>query len=316
MVASEQACFAGGCFWCVESAFAELDGVLKVESGYTDGQVIEPSYEEVCSGDTGHTEAVRVEFDPSKISYQELLDVFLRQIDPTDKGGQFADRGSQYRTGIYYYDAIQKQLAESAKLKIAAKFDKPIVVEIKPVTVFYPAEEYHQQYYKKQPTHYQAYKVGSGRAAFIERVWGACPLKPKLTKMQHYVTQECGTEPPFQNEYWDNKEGGIYVDVVSGEVLFSSLDKFDSGTGWPSFTQPVDPASVVNKKDSSHGMLRIEVRSKQADSHLGHVFPDGPNGQQRYCINSAALRFISVDKLEAEGYAEYKKLFSTKQADY
>jgi peptide methionine sulfoxide reductase msrA/msrB len=329
------ATFAGGCFWCLEADFLHLPGVLSATSGYIGGHAPNPSYEEVSAGDTGHFEAVQARFDPELLSYRALVDWFWRRIDPTNSGGQFCDHGSQYRTAVFFHDADQEREARASKevLEDLQLLPRPVATEILPAGPFYVAEAHHQGYSQTNPRRYQLYRMGCGRDATLARLWGkeaADPLFALTTRLAKgappeatlrkllspevfCITRQAGTEPPFQNAYFDEHRPGLYVDAVSGAPLFSSQHKFDSGTGWPSFAQPLLPGNVVTRVDRKLLMPRTEVRAWHSGSHLGHVFDDSPRklGGQRYCMNSASLRFIPLAELADAGYGRYAGLFET-----
>lgn len=313
--------FAGGCFWGVEEYFSQIPGVYDVTSGYANGNTENPSYEEVCSG-SGHAETVHVQYDPGVVSLETLTKQLFKIINPVSKNRQGNDSGSQYRTGVYYTDEADRAVIQEVFDAEQEKYDEEIATELLPLEAFYLAEDYHQDYLKKNPGGYCHIDFSSlsdvqTEAAGEIKVDPSKYTKPSdeeikemLTPEQYNVTQENGTEPAFSNEYFDNHEAGLYVDVVTGEPLFSSADKFDSGCGWPSFTKPIDPEVIVEKPDNSYGMMRTEVRSRVGDSHLGHVFNDGPaeKGGLRYCIDSVSIRFIPYEDMEEEGYGEFMPL--------
>ncbi|GAE25219.1 peptide methionine sulfoxide reductase MsrA [Halalkalibacter wakoensis JCM 9140] len=314
MKMKELATFAGGHFWFLFPSFVDLPGVFKVTAGYSGGEEIDPSYDEVLKGQTGHRFVVQVEFDRTVLSFEKLLNAYWKTIDPTDHLGQFTDRGNPFVPAIFYHHQQQKQEAVLSVASLSTIFEHPIVTDIIPYRNFYPAEQKHQSYFLKIPFHYRYLYKKSGREDFFTKHWqikSNDSRMKKLAPIQFEVTQNNKTEPPFVNPYDQYNEDGIYVDVVSGEPLFSSRDKYDTGCGWPTFSKPIVHQNIKEKLDHSHGMLRQEVKSKLGDSHLGHVFEDGPKdkGGRRYCINSAALRFIPVRQFEKEGYEEYKFLF-------
>ena len=304
---------AGGCFWGVEGYFKRIEGVKDTTCGYANGKTANPSYEDVCRHNTGHAETVRVLFDTDVISLEDLLIYYFRIIDPVSVNKQGNDVGTQYRTGIYYTDESLLPVIKAAVEREQRKYNEKIAVEVLPLENFYSAEEYHQNYLDKNPNGYCHINLNLANEPIVRsenyKKLDDKELKEKLTTLQYDVTMNAATERPFDNEFNSNFERGIYVDITSGEPLFLSTDKFESGCGWPSFSKPIQKDLVRYNEDLSLGRRRIEVRSNAADAHLGHVFDDGPSelGGLRYCINSAALRFIPIDKMDAQGYGYLKK---------
>lgn len=301
---------AGGCFWGTEKYISAIRGVTFTEVGYANGITERPTYEEVCTGDTGHAETVHVKYDPSVLPLEFLLELYYESIDPTSVNRQGGDAGTQYRTGIYYTDPADLSTIERSIVRLAERLQSPVAIEVLPLSNFWRAEEYHQKYLDKNPggyCHIPQSKMLRAARAVVNPADFSPPDEQRLSDLsplQYEVTQNSATETPFTGEYWDEFRPGIYVDITTGEPLFVSTDKFESGCGWPSFARPLDPASVTYHRDTSHGMQRTEVRSRVGDAHLGHVFDDGPKelGGMRYCINSAALRFIPKEDMEKEGY--------------
>ena len=299
---------AGGCFWGMEAYLERIYGVADAVSGYANGHTENPKYEDLLYNNSGHAETVQVKYDPERISLQALLTYYMKVVDPTSINQQGNDKGLQYRTGIYYTDPAEEKIIREFLAEQQKKYEKPIRIENLPLDNFTKAEDYHQDYLQKNPNGYCHIDLNKAQEIVIDSWKYHKPseqeLRQRLSESQYAVTQQNDTERPFSNEYWDNKEAGIYVDVATGEPLFVSTDKYDSGCGWPSFTKPISKDVLTYQEDKSHNMNRTEVRSRTGDSHLGHVFEDGPKeeGGLRYCINSASLRFIPKAEMKEQGY--------------
>ena len=305
---------AGGCFWGMQSYFDNINGVVSTKVGYANGTMANPTYDIACHDNSGFAETIEVLYDPQIISLSFLLNMYFEVIDPTSVNRQGNDIGSQYRTGIYYIQEKDQDIILNALAHLQEVYTQPLAVECGPLINFYPAEEYHQHYLQKNPNgycHISRQKIESAKYARQEKNTFYKPsihvLKKQLSELEYQVTQESKTEPPYQNKYWNHFEKGIYVDITTGEPLFISDDKFDSGCGWPSFSKPIDRKLIKERRDTSFNMERTEVKSQLGDAHLGHVFTDGPieKGGLRYCINSASLRFIPLEKMKEEGYEAY-----------
>jgi len=302
---------AGGCFWGVEAYFSKLSGIIYTEVGYANGNIINPKYEQVLTGDTDFAETVMVEYNSDEITLPEILAHYFDIVDLTVLNRQAHDVGTQYRSGIYYVNEVDKDIIENAIQQEQKKYNLPIVTEVKKLENFFAAEEYHQKYLEKNPGGYCHIDLSKVNKITKYKKLPEDELRRKLTEVQYNVTQKGATERPFSSPLEKNFAEGIYVDITTGEPLFSSTDKYDAGCGWPSFTKTVEKNSVKEKEDKSLGMKRVEVRSQTGDSHLGHVFDDGPKdkGGQRYCINGAAIKFVPKKDLQKEGYGEYLYLF-------
>lgn len=320
MKATKEIYLAGGCFWGTEHFLKLIEGVEATQVGYANGNIAHPTYQQVCTGNTDFAETVKVQYNPEVVDLPFLIGLYFKTIDPTSLNRQGNDRGTQYRTGIYYTQPDDLPIIKETVDRLAVGYTRPLVVEIKPLKNFYPAEAYHQDYLDKNPGGYchihpelfelaRKAKMPKKQAVVYSKPDDAT-LRSQLTPEQYAVTQKNATELAFHNEYWNEHRPGIYVDITTGEPLFVSTDKFDSGCGWPSFSKPIDRKLIQEKTDTTHGMVRTEVRSATGNAHLGHVFTDGPanKGGLRYCINSASLRFIPKDKMKAEGYGDYLDL--------